>query len=201
MVPSPTPRPSRRGPSPRSLDVAAFCREGASIDGQWALAELPRLAASLAAGDGGPADTAVRWRAVGSLQSVAGRAGVCTVDLEVHAVVPLECQRCLHPMRLPLDVQQRLRFVASEEDAARLDEELEDDVLALTPRADLRELVEDELLLALPLVPRHEECPRSPDMVQAAGESPAETGAAGQQGEAEHPFAALAAWRKRQPPG
>ena len=201
MAPSSTPRPSHRSPSPRSLDVAAFCREGASIEGQWSLTELPRLVDSLAAGEEGAAGAAVQWRAAGSLQTVAGRAGVCTVDLEVHAVLALECQRCLQPMHLPLDLQRRLRFVAGEEEAARLDEELEDDVLALSPRTDLRELVEDELLLALPLVPRHGQCPHGSDTVQAAGEGPAGTGEAGQTGGGEHPFAALAAWRKGPPRG
>ncbi len=51
-------------------------------------------------------------------------------------------------------------FVAGgEEAAAALDAESDDDVLALESSLDLHALVEDELLLALPLVPRHDECP------------------------------------------
>ena len=62
-------------------------------------------------------------------------------------------------MVLPLGVDRRLFFVAGEDAAAALDTESDDDVLALEPFLDLRGLVEDELLLALPLVPRHEVCP------------------------------------------
>jgi len=40
-----------------------------------------------------------------------------------------------------------------------LDADSDVDVLALSRSVDLRELVEDELLLAMPLVPRHEVCP------------------------------------------
>jgi uncharacterized protein len=56
-------------------------------------------------------------------------------------------------------VSRRFRFVAGEAAAAQLDAESEDDVLALTRDFDLQELVEDELLLALPIVPMHAECP------------------------------------------
>ena len=57
------------------------------------------------------------------------------------------------------EVERRFLFVAGEDAAAALDAESEDDVLALEPGARPAELVEDELLLALPLVPRHEVCP------------------------------------------
>ena len=49
-----------------------------------------------------------------------------------------------------------LRFVDGEAQAEALDADSEDDVLALAPALDLRTLVEDELLLAWPIVPRHD---------------------------------------------
>src|SRR5262249_20365248 len=97
----------------------------------------------------------------------------------------------------PLDVDRRIRFVADPEQAEALDAELEDDVLELQRHMDLRELVEDELLLALPLVPRHEgACPQPLPMNSGAsgvddGSSPAEV---------PHPFAALAKLKKPSPP-
>jgi uncharacterized protein len=57
-------------------------------------------------------------------------------------------------------VDRRLRFVRDEAQAETLDAESEDDVLALPRWLDARELVEDEMLLALPLVPRHDRCPQ-----------------------------------------
>ncbi len=58
-----------------------------------------------------------------------------------------------------LEAERSIFFVEGEDAAAALDAESEDDVLALTPALDLEALIEDELLLALPLIPRHERLP------------------------------------------
>lgn len=95
----------------------------------------------------------------------------------------------LQRMPLALQAERSFLFVRDEATAAQLDEELEDDVLVLPRQLDLLELVEDELILALPLVPRHETCPQPLPMSAADAGWPAE--------EAEpHPFAALAALKK-----
>ena len=62
-------------------------------------------------------------------------------------------------------------------------------MLALTSTLDLQPLIEDELILALPLVPRHERCPQPLPMT--AGED--ELAASQAPGKA---FAALAALRR-----
>ena len=51
------------------------------------------------------------------------------------------------------------RFVANEAAAEAEDDDCEEDLLALEPRPNLHELLEDELLMELPLVPMHEVCP------------------------------------------
>ena len=61
-------------------------------------------------------------------------------------------------------MQPGFRFAPDEEQAARLDEELEADVLALSPGFSLMDLVEDEVLLELPLMARHEACPSEPPL-------------------------------------
>lgn len=186
-----SPRSSRAAAGPSTLDVAAFCRGGTGLQGRFSLAELPRLADSvLRAADAG-AEPTVEWRVAGSMQR--GSRAPWVVDLEVRATLALECQRCLQPTALPLAIERRLRFVEGEDEAARLDEEIDEDVLALTPGLELRALVEDELLLALPLVPRHESCPQLPEALRPAGAAHAGDG---KTGGAEHPFAALAALRR-----
>ena len=97
----------------------------------------------------------------------------------------LTCQRCLQPMAEPLAVDTRIRFVRGEAQAEALDGEEDYDVLALARSLDLRALVEDELLLALPIVPRHEVCPQP---LAVAAEPDADEAAP-----RENPFAALAA--------
>ena len=87
-------------------------------------------------------------------------------------------------MSVPLQVKTTLRFVRDEALAEKLDEESEEDVLVLSAALDLHALIEDELILNLPIVPRHTQCPEPLPM--SAGED--EVGPA----EAEQPFAKLA---------
>lgn len=141
---------------PLKLDVQALAEQGASLAGTWPLAELPRLADSVLQ------STPVAWALQGELRAVAGAAPEIWLGLAAETEVALTCQRCLEPVSEHLAVDRWLRFVPGGEDvAAALDAELEDDVLPLRPRMDARELVEDELLLALPLVPRHAVCPQA----------------------------------------
>ncbi|MDO9072848.1 MAG: YceD family protein [Rubrivivax sp.] len=176
-----------RGPDPRALDVMALCKAAGTLKGQWPLAALARLSASLCAASDGNAT----WQARGWLVPALGGEPEVWLELQGDAEVPLECQRCLQPMKERLTVQRRFRFVRNEDDAARLDEESEDDVLALPARLDLQALLEDELILTLPIVPRHGVCPEPLPLPAAA---PLE-----EEAPAPNPFAALAALRR--PPG
>lgn len=167
---------------PRRLELFRFAEAGGRLDGTWPAASFERLAADA------PPVGEVRWAARGERKPVAGGAPETWLSLEASATVRLECQRCLQAMLHPLAVVRRLRFVTDEAEAARLDEESEDDVLALPPRGrlDLLPLVEDELILALPIVPRHDTCPDPLVLpADAAGEA-----------SPEHPFAALAALKR-----
>jgi uncharacterized protein len=74
--------------------------------------------------------------------------------------LPVGCQRCLGPVVVPLEVDRWFRFVADESKAEAEDDQSEEDVLALEPKPDLLALIEDELLMAMPLVPMHDVCPQ-----------------------------------------
>ena len=56
-------------------------------------------------------------------------------------------------------MQRSFRFVETEELAQAQDDEAQEDVLVLSRAFNLLELIEDELLLAVPLIPKHEVCP------------------------------------------
>ncbi len=73
--------------------------------------------------------------------------------------IELTCQRCLSAVVCDLDAQRQFRFALDEAAALALDDELEDDVLVLSQAFDAMELIEDELIMAMPLVPMHETCP------------------------------------------
>ncbi len=140
------------------LDMAAFAADGAVLSGHWPGHTLARLAElQTPPQDMGPPDVA--WQARGERRPAAGEPELW-LALTADAPVWLTCQRCLQPMKEPLVLDRRLRFVHGESQAETLDAESDDDVLALGRWLDLRELVEDELLLALPLVPRHAVCPQ-----------------------------------------
>ena len=176
---------------PARLDVAAFAKEAATREGRWPLQRLVRLHdAAMEPADAGSAGE-VSWQARGEQVRVAGTAGQPCLHLAASARMTLQCQRCLGPVETPLQVERRFLFVAGEDAAAQLDADSEDDVLALTRALDLRELVEDELLLALPLVPRHASCPQ-PLPLPSEPEPDEEA--------APHPFAALAALKRGRPP-
>ncbi|HZF78587.1 MAG TPA: YceD family protein [Rubrivivax sp.] len=178
-----------QGAEAQAVDIPALCRHGQALQGQWPLAQLTRLGEGLFAAPS--SDDVVTWSAQGSLQAVPGSDTQLWLTLQVRTRVQLQCQRCLQPMLHDLTLDRRLRFVHDEAEAARLDEESEDDVLALQGRLHLVGLIEDELILALPLVPRHEDCSQPLPLVNGAPESAPE--------EAAHPFAALAALRRRDP--
>jgi len=172
-----------RAHDPRRLDVAAAAGEGARLEGVWPLAGFLRL---LEPGHEARGDVA--WTATASRRSAHLGAPLPSLHLEARAMVPRECQRCLQTVMVDVAVDRHFVFAADESTAAVLDEDSEDDWLVLERSMDLHELVEDELLLALPLVPRHERCPNplSPGLVAPAEGPPDE--------DAEpNPFAALAA--------
>jgi uncharacterized protein len=171
---------------PRRLDLAAFAEAEATLESESPLLDFPRLAGSVLPLADAPLPS-VAWQASGSLRKVTGGAPEVQLHLLAETVVTLECQRCLQPLTEPLAVDRRFRFAASEDEAARLDEESDDDVLVLSHAFDLLALLEDELILALPLVPRHDVCP---EPLPLADDAPAEEEAPA------NPFAALAALKR-----
>jgi uncharacterized protein len=174
---------------PRRLDVAAFSLAEGHLEGEWPLAELGRLQQdALPLASDSPAQS-VTWSAQGERRVVPGREPEIRLRLHASSALRVCCQRCLQPMTVTLDVRPTLRFVHGEDQAQRLDEESDEDVLALSTALDLRELTEDELILALPLVPRHEVCPQALPL-------PTDDSQASDSNSEAHPFAVLASIRR-----
>jgi uncharacterized protein len=172
---------------PFRLDVSAFAAAAGELDGMWPLTQFDRLTEVAVAEAHDAASGQVTWSVRGERRTTRGGEAQVWLHIDAATDLPLECQRCLQPVRVPLRIKSSFLFVSGEDAAAQLDAESEDDVLALTRALDLRELVEDELLLALPIVPRHELCPTP--LPIGGGEEWVE--------EKPNPFAALAALKKR----
>jgi uncharacterized protein len=149
--------PNQKSWNPRRLDARAFAEAGARLDGEIALCEFERLRA-----EWHPEATAtalVHWSAQGALRPGPGGSPSVWMHLRATLDLAIACQRCLGPLVVPLAVDRWFRFVADEATAEAEDNDSDEDVLALEPRPDLLSLIEDELLMEMPLVPMHGVCP------------------------------------------
>lgn len=176
---------------PRHLDVEAFAKAGGEIRGEWPLTTLRRLVDAAHAQAMPTEGDVAHWQAHGSIRTVRGAAPQTWLKIEADARLSLVCQRCLGPVNTHIEAQRSFLFAADEDTAAQLDADSEDDVLVSTRSLDLRTLIEDELLLALPLVPRHDVCPHP--LLAARDDEVVES--------PPHPFAALAALKNGGPRG
>jgi uncharacterized protein len=131
-------------PWSQPLDVDRLSRGEMQIDFEVPLAELPRLRSRIA-GIGGSVRGTVRF---------GRRSRFAVADLSLAGTASLQCQRCMQPMDLDLDSTTHVALILAEADAAEVPEELEP-VLAREGRISAAELVEEELLLALPIVALH----------------------------------------------
>jgi uncharacterized protein len=138
------------------LDLRAFAQAEASLTGHETLSKYERLMKETR---GLGADLTVHWAAHGEMRQGNGGQGQVWLTLTADASLPLVCQRCMGPMEVRLSVSRPFRFVADEETAEAEDDASDEDVLVQSQAFNLQELVEDELLMDLPLVPRHEKCP------------------------------------------
>ena len=79
--------------------------------------------------------------------------------LQVRGTLQLRCQRCLEPLPFEVDADELLVLAATlaEIHAEPADADAPDRVVA-GKEMPVRELIEDELILALPYAPRHEDC-------------------------------------------
>jgi len=131
------------------IDSVRFAREGGVVSGSIELSRLDRLVEHLESG-AGFAEFEVR----GGMEE-----GKALLTITVRAGLRLRCQRCLDGLDYPLAARSRLLLV---EDGERwpADESTEEryDAIPAQRELDLVTLVEDEILLALPLAPRHETC-------------------------------------------
>ncbi|HZP66924.1 MAG TPA: YceD family protein [Rudaea sp.] len=128
---------------PEIVDAWRMVQARRSFQGSLPLAALPRLRDSLA-GTGGSVTF--------DLDFGKDELGVPLVHVRADAVLPLLCQRTLEVFELPVHVDARLGLIAVEADEAALPPGYEP-LLTSDGAIRLADVVEDELILALPVVP------------------------------------------------
>lgn len=134
----------------RITDAFAFAREGRVLTGTFPVSGLERLHDLL---------VEVAGEVGFEIRGSKGGRGELLLQLQVTGFLPLACQRCLEVVPFELDVDSLLEVIPEGADMSQ--DELEDDTRDFLPVAgelDVAELVEDEILLALPVAPRHEKC-------------------------------------------
>jgi uncharacterized protein len=126
-------------------EIEALARRKASFQGEFSLVELERLAAYLRASDG-----LVRVR----LEFDEGGAGWHTIRLRIEAALQVTCQRCLEPFQIELEEEVAFGIVADVSMQDYLPEQIEPLVLE-EERFSPLQLIEDELIVAVPYAPKH----------------------------------------------
>jgi uncharacterized protein len=130
---------------PDWFDPPRLASQAREIKGFLPLAEMPRLSAVLADSGGRAAARFLFTRAAGLPARLTGH---------VEAVLRVQCQRCLEPMDLPVSHAIDARLVSEGTEAEAIPDH-EDAVWVEARGLSLHTLVEDELLLSLPVVALH----------------------------------------------
>lgn len=176
--------------TPRRLDVQRLAQAHAVLAGQQPVSSYARLLAETA---GSASEAIVDWKAIGESRAGAAGTAVPWLKLSARTRIQMVCQRCLVPMDVNLGFDRWFRFAADEQTAALEDEEAEEEVLAMAHDFDLLALIEDELLMEIPVAPRHEICPEPVQLSVADSDFDApET-------QRPNPFAVLDVLRSRKP--
>lgn len=130
---------------PVQLDPVTLADRGRDLAGRVPIASFERLGGALYSGEG-EIDATLRFG-----HDEQGRR-ILTGSLV--GALQLECQRCLAPYALPIDLELALILVESDSEAETLPEEL--DALVVGERRSMHtvDMLEDDLILALPIVPR-----------------------------------------------
>ena len=137
------------------IDAFEFSRSNGHRDGVMPVATMSRLCKDCADQSG-----EIAWAVDGALTSQ----GYPSMTVSITGSVQLMCQRCLTPFAYEMDSSTMLVLGKDDEEADQIEEFLDDesiDVIVGSRTCDLRDLIEDEALLALPQVPKHEVCPDS----------------------------------------
>jgi len=159
------------------IDAFAFVRLGKQAEGSVPLARMLRAIEGLPRQPDGERGE-VHWH----VQGVLGGTGEYLLKVRVQASPVLICQRCMEPFAFPIDAEATLHLVRRESDLdedsvfsgrGEEDDEGEDmdedgglgssaaapEKVVGSHRFDVLSQVEDELILNIPYVPRHEVCP------------------------------------------
>jgi uncharacterized protein len=146
------------------IDGFEFASAGATQQGVWPLGDMPRLRDMLASDGGEVAYT---------VQGMRDQRERPALRVQVRGTLQLRCQRCLEALPLEVRTDELLVLAATLQEihAEPADASTPDRVVA-GKEMPLRDLIEDEVILAVPYAPRHENCVAAGAVADGQGSSP-----------------------------
>jgi uncharacterized protein len=145
-MPAPTNKDSNASYVVNGFD---FARKALEIHGTIFVSQFSRLSEFLASDEG-----VLDFQLEGKVDAN----GLPLLDLRVQGALVLNCQRCLEPFKFKLDIATVFILVPNEASLpSEEDEQDEQDYLVADTHMQVIELIEEEVLLALPLAPKHAE--------------------------------------------
>ena len=148
---NPRPMSGQQQRLPQQVDPFRLATKEEHLQGLIPLKQMKRLTSALESEEGEVSIDVIFSIDVNRVVLLAG---------QIKTEVKLICQRCMEEMTLPIELDFQLAFVRSEAEMDRLPDEYEANLVEQTP-VMLSDIIEDELLLALPAIPKHlnDNCP------------------------------------------
>lgn len=133
------------GPLPKQVEYRKLARDRTRLQGDLSIVQMSRFADCLASHQGQVQVT---------LKFVKGKGGTTRVVGDASTQVAVTCQYCLEEMRVPVEVDINLLIVESTEALLALPQG-QDGLVCETEYLQLVDVFEDELIVNLPMVPKH----------------------------------------------
>jgi uncharacterized protein len=165
---------------PDRLDLIATAEAGRVLRGRIPVAGLERVLPALISDEG---ELQVELNLGKDLD------GTCFLAGTIQGEIVLRCQRCMEGMTLPLDLGFRLGLLRNERAVNKLSDCYEPLVVTAEP-AYIADIVSDEVLLALPIVPLHKDSDECHAFIKAYKPPQGE--------QRDNPFAVLAELKHKQ---
>ena len=158
------------------IDAIDFAHNAGVHHGKISISELGRLQDYLVGNYG-----ELKYTVAGTL----GKSARPVLQVTVQGAINLRCQRCLGELKHILDLRTDLLLASNESELCRFDDDESIDVILAGSGMDVLALIEDEIILSLPVSPRHRESECA--IIEAgSGNTPGE----------KSPFSALARLKK-----
>jgi len=130
------------------INSIEFARKALEFHDTIVVSQFSRLHDALSSNE-----SVLDWQLQGEVNSE----GKPVLHLHVQGSLNLTCQRCLEPLEFNLNVNSDFIVVANEADLPPEDEDVDErDYLVADAQMQVAELIEDEVLLALPYAPKHD---------------------------------------------